>query len=207
MCRIEGTFSLDTVSQKNENRRHGFIKFLHINNVLYEAAYAPLLPYHRLKRYSIFKVTRIVSTIPKKTNLAVQCWTFSLRCISMSVKRFHVLATYSSRRLNNYLHYFNQIIYMNKMTLVPSNCTMMRAGVGLKTARSSICLEVTPDCNSSLYSRTSMAQTSWLHWKFVLDIGSSGNWGLIIASGQEAYEDNFGMVFFVLIRIVLMRRF
>ena len=46
-----------------------------------------------------------------------------------------------------------------------------------------------------IYSPTSMAQTSFGPWKFVLNIGSFSHWGLIIVPGQEANEDNLGMSF------------
>ena len=41
------------------------------------------------------------------------------------------------------------------------------------------------------YSRTSMARTSLEPWKFVRDMGSSSQWGLISAPVQEANSDNF----------------
>ena len=43
------------------------------------------------------------------------------------------------------------------------------------------------------YSRTSMARTSLGPWKFVPDMGSSSHWGLIIAQGQTANENNLEM--------------
>ena len=60
------------------------------------------------------------------------------------------------------------------------------------------------------YSRAPMAQTSLGAWKFVLDIGSSSHWRLIIATGQESnggwFKGNLGMLS-VLIRVAPMRRF
>ena len=46
-----------------------------------------------------------------------------------------------------------------------------------------------------MYSQTSMAQTSLGPWKFVLDMGSLNNQGLIIAPGQELSRDKLGMPF------------
>ena len=52
-------------------------------------------------------------------------------------------------------------------------------------------------------------------WEFVLDMGSSSHWGLIIAPGQGANGDNLGVYFdhlnnkgilSILIRIAPMRR-
>ena len=40
-----------------------------------------------------------------------------------------------------------------------------------------------------------MAQTSLGPWKFVLDMGSLGHWGLFIVPGQEANGNNLGMSF------------
>ena len=40
-----------------------------------------------------------------------------------------------------------------------------------------------------------MARTPLGPWKFVRDMGSSSNWGLIMAPGQEANNDNLGESF------------
>ena len=51
-------------------------------------------------------------------------------------------------------------------------------------------------CNEgSLYSQTSIIRTSLGLWKFVLDIGSSSQWEVIKAPGQEADMDILGMSF------------
>ena len=44
--------------------------------------------------------------------------------------------------------------------------------------------------------QTSVARTSLGPWKFVRDIGSSSQSGLIMAAGQEEYRDNSGIFFF-----------
>ena len=69
----------------------------------------------------------------------------------------------------------------------------------------------------SKYSRTSMARTSLEPWKLVRDMGSSSDWGLIMAPDQEANSDNLGKSFLhflhsdcmlcVLIRIASKRWF
>ena len=43
---------------------------------------------------------------------------------------------------------------------------------------------------SRVYSRTSLARTALGPWKFVRGMGSSSNWGFIIAPGQGANKDN-----------------
>ena len=48
---------------------------------------------------------------------------------------------------------------------------------------------------SSLYSQTSMAQTSLGPWKFIRDVGSSSHQGLIMAPVQEANSDNLAKSF------------
>ena len=40
-----------------------------------------------------------------------------------------------------------------------------------------------------------VARTSLGPWKYVLDMGSSSHWWLIIAPGQEANDANLGMSF------------
>ena len=45
------------------------------------------------------------------------------------------------------------------------------------------------------YSLNSMAPTSLGTRKFVLDMGSSSHWGLIIVPGQVANVDNSGVSF------------
>ena len=45
------------------------------------------------------------------------------------------------------------------------------------------------------YSRTSMARTSLGPWKFVRNMGSSSDWGLIMTPVQEANSDNLGKSF------------
>ena len=46
-----------------------------------------------------------------------------------------------------------------------------------------------------LYSRTSMARTSFGPQKIVRDMGGSSHWGLIIVPSQEANGDNLGIFF------------
>ena len=66
------------------------------------------------------------------------------------------------------------------------------------------------------YSQTSMARTSLGPWKFVREMGSSSQWDLIMAPGQETNGYIFGNVFdlqqnngmlHVLIRITSLRQF
>ena len=45
------------------------------------------------------------------------------------------------------------------------------------------------------YSRTSMARTSLGPWKFVREMGSSSQWDLIMAPGQEANGNNLWKCF------------
>ena len=47
----------------------------------------------------------------------------------------------------------------------------------------------------SIYSRTSMVQTSLGPWKFVRDMGTLSQWGLIMTPGQGAQSDNLGKYF------------
>ena len=56
-----------------------------------------------------------------------------------------------------------------------------------------LCLYITSSYVS--YSRTSMARTYLGPWKFVRDMGSSNQLGLIMVPGQEANVDNLGMSF------------
>ena len=46
-----------------------------------------------------------------------------------------------------------------------------------------------------VYSKTSMARTYLVTWKFIRDIGSSSYWWLIIEPGKEANGDNLGKIF------------
>ena len=50
----------------------------------------------------------------------------------------------------------------------------------------------------SRYSKTSIAQTSFGPWKFIWDMGSLSNRGLIMAPDQEANVDNLGKSFWFL---------
>ena len=50
-------------TQNRKNQRLGLIEFLHMQLVVCEAAYAPM---YWLKSYSIFKITRMGSLIPKE---------------------------------------------------------------------------------------------------------------------------------------------
>ena len=57
----------------------------------------------------------------------------------------------------------------------------------LKTCKKDLhVLAKTPNFAATKYSRTSMAWTSLGLWKYVQDRGSSSQWVLIIAPGQEA---------------------
>ena len=47
----------------------------------------------------------------------------------------------------------------------------------------------------NIYSRTSVARTPLGPWKLVRDRGSSSQWGLIIAPGQELNRDIFFIFF------------
>ena len=52
-----------------------------------------------------------------------------------------------------------------------------------------------PKNSQNIYSRTSVARTPLGPWKLVRDRGSSSQWGLIIAPGQELDRDIFFIFF------------
>ena len=51
------------------------------------------------------------------------------------------------------------------------------------------------DKTNAIYNRNSMARTFLEPWKFVRDMGSSSHWGLVMATGQGANDDNLGESF------------